>query len=68
MSKFDENSFPGCYLLNGMMDSGESLFIVSLQHNKELNIFWRPSPYFQGHNSTLKCQIYTQIAFPDVIT
>ena len=39
-----------------------------LGRGKELIRFWWPLPSFQGHNSTLKCQIFTKMLFPHVIS
>ena len=39
------------YLLNQMMDSGQTSYIVMLGWLKDLIIFWWPWPYFQGHHT-----------------
>ena len=54
----------GRYLLNWTMDFSQTLYIVWLWHHKELIRFWWPWSNFQGHTTTLKCQIYTKIGFP----
>ena len=46
-----QNSFSAPYLLNQMMDSDQTLCIVSLRKLKGLIGFWWPSPNFQGHHT-----------------
>ena len=40
MSNFDLNMISVCYLLNGTMDSYQTLYIVLLSHSEELVSIW----------------------------
>ena len=51
MSNFDQKGFSAPYLLNQMMDSGQTLCVESLAYLKESIIVWWPSPNFQGHHT-----------------
>ena len=46
-----KNSLSAPYFLKQMMDSGQTLCIVSLEQLKDLIRFWWPWPNFQGHHT-----------------
>ena len=68
LSYFDpQKSLSAPHLLNQMMDSGQTLCIVSLGYLKELVRFWWPWPNFQGHHTiktvkmSLVCTLLNQM-------